>query len=110
LIEAEPNNFKSTVEKHRNAVLVPACLSLSTKPKVSAFEVGKKMQGKIVESNNLQGSVNVQCLPLYSILLAVNRTTVDVFSLDIEGNELDVLKTIPFDKVDIKVRNANVLI
>ena len=28
---------------------------------------------------------------------------VDFFSLDIEGLELDVLKTIPFDKVDIKV-------
>ena len=27
----------------------------------------------------------------------------DYFSLDIEGNELDVLKTIPFQKYDIKV-------
>jgi FkbM family methyltransferase len=110
LIEAEPNNFQATVEKHRNAILVPACLSLSTKPKINAFQVGKQMQGKIVEDNNLQGSVNVQCLPLYSILLASNRTTVDVFGLDIEGNELDVLKTIPFDKVDIKVRDKNTLI
>jgi hypothetical protein len=43
-------------------------------------------------------------MPLYSILQSVNRTTVDFFSLDIEGNELDVLRTLPFDKVDIKVR------
>lgn len=61
------------------------------------------MQGKIIDGINVPGTVNVQCLPVYSILLAVNRTTVDVFSLDIEGNELDVLQTIPFDKVDIKV-------
>jgi len=66
------------------------------------------MQGKIIEDNNLQSSVNVQCLPLYSILLAANRTTVDVFGLDIVGNEVHVLKTIPFDKVDIKVRDANI--
>jgi len=61
------------------------------------------MQGKIINGINVAGTLNVQCLPVYSILLAVNRTTVDVFSLDIEGNELDVLQTIPFDKVDIKV-------
>ena len=28
---------------------------------------------------------------------------IDYFSLDVEGSELDILKTIPFDKVDIKV-------
>ena len=49
------------------------------------------------------GYVNVTCLPLYSILLALDNPTIDYFSLDIEGSELDVLKTIPFDKVDIKV-------
>ena len=45
----------------------------------------------------------VQCFPAYSLLLALNRTTIDYFSLDVEGSELQVLKTIPFDKVDIKV-------
>jgi hypothetical protein len=48
--------------------------------------------------------VHIQCFPLYSILLAVARTRVDYFSLDVEGHELLVLKTIPFDKVNIKVR------
>ena len=47
--------------------------------------------------------VNVTCLPLYSILMALDNPTVDYFSLDVEGFELDILKTIPFDKVDIKV-------
>ena len=31
------------------------------------------------------------------------RTTVDYFSLDVEGNELDILRTIPFEEFDIKV-------
>ena len=44
-----------------------------------------------------------QCFPLYSILLAVNRTDINYFSLDIVENELDVLSTIPWHKVDIKV-------
>ena len=47
--------------------------------------------------------VNVQCLPLYSVLLAMNRTTVDFLSLDVEGSELDILKTVPFQKVIFKV-------
>ncbi|CAG7732151.1 unnamed protein product [Allacma fusca] len=47
--------------------------------------------------------VLVQCVPLYTILLAMNRIVVDFSSLDIEGTELDVLRTIPFEKVFMKV-------
>ena len=35
--------------------------------------------------------------------------TVDYFTLDIEGDELTVLKTIPFDKVDIKVLSVEII-
>ena len=60
--------------------------------------------GKIVDSpHGKEGEILAQCFPVYSLLLALNRTTVDYFSLDVEGSELQVLKTIPFDKVDIKV-------
>ena len=45
----------------------------------------------------------MQCFPLYSILLALNQLTVDFFSLDIEGDELRVLQTIPFDKVRVQL-------
>ncbi|CAG2059759.1 unnamed protein product [Timema podura] len=63
--------------------------------------------GKISNSpvgQNKPGYVDVQCFPFYTYLLALNRTLIDYFSLDVEGNELDVLETIPFDKVDIQVR------
>ena len=46
--------------------------------------------------------VQVQCFPLYSILLALNQTRVDYFSLDVEGAEEGVLNSIPWDKVDIR--------
>lgn len=48
-------------------------------------------------------TVNVQCFPLYSILKAMGRNKVDFFSLDVEGHELKVLKTIPWHKVDFRV-------
>jgi hypothetical protein len=45
----------------------------------------------------------VPCFPLATILLALNRSHVDYWSLDVEGLELDVLKTVPFDSLDISV-------
>lgn len=48
-------------------------------------------------------SVTIQCFPLYSVLLAVGRTAIDFFSLDVEGHELKILETIPWHKVNIKV-------
>jgi Methyltransferase FkbM domain len=47
--------------------------------------------------------ISVQSFPIYSILLALNRTTIDFFSLDVEGFELAVLQTIPWSKVNIRV-------
>lgn len=44
----------------------------------------------------------VQCWPVYSLLLALGNPVVDFFSLDVEGSEFNVLRTIPFDKVDIR--------
>jgi len=103
LVEAEPLNFEMAFDKKRNVFLVPGCLSLSTKTKLSKFSFGDHVYAHIDESNALQSAVSVHCIPLHSILLALNKTTIDLFSLDIEGHELSVLKTIPFDKINIKV-------
>ena len=61
----------------------------------------KGWASKDVEAN--AKVIKVLCLPFISILNAIENPRVDYFSLDIEGVELDVLKTIPWDKVDIKV-------
>jgi len=100
LIEGDPQNFKSVLTKHRRAWSVPACLSPSPYPKTVKFNQNFN-QGRISESQ-IEG-VQVQCLPFYSILAALNRTEVDYFSLDIEGDELAVLKTIPWHSVHIQV-------
>ena len=54
-------------------------------------------------------TIKIQCFPFYSVLLALNRTTVDYFSLDIEGHEKRILETIPWNKVDIKVQYRLIL-
>jgi hypothetical protein len=49
----------------------------------------------------------MQCFPLYSLLLALGNPTVNLFILDIEGTEYLILKTIPWDKVDIEVSSLS---
>ena len=56
--------------------------------------------------DNLPGhgtTITAQYFTLHSLLLAVGQTEVDYFSLDVEGPELEILQTIPFDKIYIKV-------
>ena len=45
----------------------------------------------------------MQCFPVYSVLRALGLPTVDYFSLDVEGAEYEILKTIPFQDVDINL-------
>lgn len=73
-----------------------------------AFNLGRvihdtSVQNWLKEWQIKENVVEIQCFPLYSILLALNQTTVDFFSLDVEGDELRVLQTIPFDKINIKM-------
>ena len=53
--------------------------------------------------NSTEAVYKIQCFPLYSILLAIGKTKIDYFGLDVEGSEYKILKTIPWHKVDIKV-------
>jgi hypothetical protein len=67
-----------------------------------AFNTGRISQNE-KDDEKREGSVRVQCFPFFSILSALNRTQIDYFSLDIEGDEFAVLKTIPWNRVDITV-------
>lgn len=104
LIEADPLNYADMLKKNRKAWLSQTCLSIHPYPEIVSFEQNHNI-GKISShrpGSKHKGYTDVQCFPFYSYLLALNIKQVDYFSLDVEGSELDVLKTIPFDKVDIK--------
>lgn len=112
LIEADPSNYAKLKRKHRKAFTMNACLNPYPYPAKLKFNKASNM-GRVVHDLSVQNwlkqwklqenMIEVQCFPLYSILLSLNQTTVDFFSLDVEGDELRVLKTIPFDKVNIKM-------
>lgn len=107
LIEADPTSLAKIRTKNRRAWLVPACLSTKRETMTVTFaafgHVGHIANDAEAKNPTNEKFVNVTCLPLYSILMALNNPPVDYFSLDVEGYELSVLKTIPFDKVLIKV-------
>ena len=92
--------------KHRKCHLLPHCLSLTTETMNvkyrQKFNVGKVMTDN---SPKKEGDTytDVTCFPLFGVLKAMNVSRVDYFSLDVEGNEMDVLRTIPFDEIDITV-------
>ncbi|XP_053391647.1 uncharacterized protein LOC128554390 [Mercenaria mercenaria] len=104
LIEANPKSYRQLKTRHRKAFTINACLS--TKPNASLVRFGtERIIGDDAIKPNLLGYdpgpyINVQCFPLYSILLALNQLKVDYFSLDVEGAEEPVLDTIPWDKVE----------
>jgi len=108
LIEADPKNFALVQQKRRNAWLSNSCLATHPYPhKVifkQNFNVGK-IASDTLSPKLEENSVIAQCFPIYSLLAAIGQgvKTVDYFSLDVEGNEFEVLKTIPWEKVNIRV-------
>jgi len=48
----------------------------------------------------------VPCFPLETLLLAINVTRIDYFSLDVEGVELPILRTVPWKRFDIRIMSV----
>ncbi|CAH1788713.1 unnamed protein product [Owenia fusiformis] len=112
LIEADPYNFVELVNKNRKAYSSDTCLSILHHPFEIPFKLNRNL-GRIMDTedeySNEDPDVNIvpiQCFPFYSYLLALKVTHVDYFSLDVEGLELEVLRTIPFHKITIDVISA----
>ena len=116
LIEAEPEAFYKMVDKHRHSFLINACLSPTNTPMTIPFRTGgvlgalanymseghaRRMDKAL--ANNSSNIIMAQCFPVFSILQAIGVSHVDYFSLDIEGAELDVLRTLPLDQLTVDV-------
>jgi len=52
-------------------------------------------------ANDVQNTV--LCFPLQSLLLSLNKSHIDYFSLDADGFELGILDSIPFGQLDVDV-------
>ena len=84
LIEPNPQQYRKLVGKRRQAYILQACVSPTTRPSVLNLTYG----------DDLDRTVLVQCFPLYSILQAMGVQHIDYLSIKSE-HELDILKTLP---------------
>ena len=106
LVEPVPEYFNQLLTKKRRAWAVQTCLSTQRTPETVKFSLAgtskATMTGIAGNATEEDMLVEMQCLPLYSLLLSMGNPTVDFLSLDIEGAEFQVLKNIPWDSVDIR--------
>ena len=117
LIEANPRAFRELLQKDRHAWTTAACISLSNQVElgvdflahgmVGGYKTDRFKEGaSLVEeakTNPYVYSIKANCFPLGVMLDAIGVRKVDMFSLDVEGAELDVLKTIDFSKYEISL-------
>lgn len=111
-VEANPFNFDKLEAVHRKSYSLNACLfplNHTYRPKFILADQQGGIQNEMFQSykrllinlHKLNITKEIQGFNIYSVLLALGVTDVDFFSLDVEGYEVNILKTIPFDKITI---------
>ena len=112
LIEANPTFFRAMRKKNRRAYLSNVCLSdrfertrfVATGTHGGLRKTLKKGHRTFLRHRYRDVTeIEATCFPLYYLLKAINVTDVDYFSLDVEGAELKILRSIPFHLLNIKV-------
>ena len=98
--------------KNRRATVSSSCLATQPRPHYVHFDMEStalldqenniSAMGGIVEESG-EDTMTLQCVPLYTLLLALGNPTVNWFILDIEGAEFQVLQTLPWHLVDIEM-------
>jgi len=102
LIEMDPYYYTQLLGKNRKSWSINACLSPYEHVIELPFRGATGGAGKIELKEQTGNKLNlVPCFPFESIMLALNQSHVDYFSLDVEGNELSILRTIPFSAIVI---------
>ncbi|XP_045585023.2 uncharacterized protein [Procambarus clarkii] len=123
LVEADSILYADIPGKRRNAWASHSCLSLAPYAQKLTFEAYHADAWASIDTRLLVRSTGnladviapaagqmgtkerqkVQCFPLYSYLLALNVTSVQYLSLDVEGAEADILLSFPWEKANVTV-------
>ncbi|XP_044315662.1 protein Star [Drosophila rhopaloa] len=112
LVEPEPRWYftlrKQNAQRARMQV-VHACVSPTTYPKEITIHNEDVRINSLHDEETSWFNSRVKCFPLYTIMLACERTEYDLLSLGVQGHELEILQTLPFDKVKIDVISIHLL-
>jgi len=104
LVEPTMRDYKNLRAVNRKAWSVNTCLSPDVRPTTVQFSTAfsSNLTGAGIVESSGEDTIEMQCLPLSSLILALGNPRVDFLSLDIEGAELEVLETILWDRIDIR--------
>ncbi|ODM96126.1 Protein Star [Orchesella cincta] len=110
LVECNPTLVPILRQRHRKAWIADVCLSPAKVPRFSNFfnDYNYTQTGRLETSLNKVKSnssilYEVYSIPLYTLVTALGYKEIDFFALDVEGAEMEILLTIPFDLLTIKV-------
>lgn len=108
--------YRSPHGRNRKSPVVTVCLARqgqhpefrhlrhSVKDRNNKISKMNKVSSKIGNVSQMDDQTELLvCFPLYSVLLAASMSHVDYLSLDLNGSELPVLRTIPFELLNISV-------
>lgn len=118
LVEANPYIYKVMVQRDRKCRMINCCIS-NYSPEMMFYladaltssndamseehlERVEKEQNKSLSGTHYGETVAVQCFSLMDIMNVIGRRHIDYFSLDVEGGELFILKSIDWEKLDIE--------
>ncbi|XP_047499489.1 uncharacterized protein LOC125045933 [Penaeus chinensis] len=127
LVESNGDTFKELLMKRRKAWASHSCLAAHEYPhgdilvkfrrdhsamdmyedrSASAHSMMMSQDRGATMDNSVPGHREyeaIQCIPLATLLLAIDVTHVDLVSLDIEGGEMGVLRYFPWDRITVDV-------
>ena len=107
LVEPQPNDFAHLIALGRKAYAINACMSPTKNSGMFAWKMVGHIAGlhesHVFKTAGQTPDKYMQCFSFSSLMAALNVNRVDYFSLDIEGGEVPVLKTIPWNDVYIDV-------
>ncbi len=111
LIEPVPENFKKLIKNRPDCIYYNCAVGMRNK----ALYLGKGATAGMLHTmsdifknewhagSNKQEQYEVECKPLSAIFSETGCDKVDLLSLDVEGGELEVLQTIDWSKVEIRL-------
>jgi FkbM family methyltransferase len=127
LVEANPFTFKQQVERDRQCAMVHACISkdvpsmefkvgggltaatsLASPQHLNRIDGASKAYGSTPTWQGTGTTVTTKCVNLNTLVESINATHIDYFSLDVEGAEPHILKSIDWTRMKIDVLTIEV--
>jgi len=116
VFERDPALLSALKKRNRNVWITDACLSKESvliRDELTIQNHANKTFPS--QANNVSqedggdgGLPSLECFSLSLMMAAINQKRIDYLSLNVEGNELDVLETLPFNTIPIKLISVGV--